>query len=75
MFCDSGEGEETERSAGGLGLASQEYSVVYKSSCVKVEDQNQYLRLSSDFHKTGTMALAHLHIHISARAKELKVLY
>lgn len=41
-----------------LGPASQEYSVANKSPCVKVEGQDQYLRLSSD-----------LHIHTSTHAQ------
>lgn len=42
-----------------LGPASQEYSVANKSSCVKVEGQDQYLRLSSDLHTHAQRSYVH----------------
>lgn len=57
---------ETEGAAGGLGSGSLWYSGVNKSSCVcQSRRQDLYLRLPSDLHRESTMALAHLHKHIS----------
>lgn len=46
-----------------LGPASQEYSVANKSPCVKVEGQDQYLRLSPDLHTHTSTHAQRSYVH------------